>query len=251
MTEPIDLPSLDALRRDREAPAPDDARARVASRLGFPGIPGVRPDSPPAGRSVADAAATAAGRTHVTSLIALAFLAGGAAGALLHARLVPTPAPRVAYVDRPAPAFPSVSLPGAAPEVPVPSVVDRAIPVPSVAGSAGVAVSVIPAASIPRVIASTTLRPGLAQLDAERALLDAARMALVSGDGDTALRALDRHARTYAHPLLGEERDALFVQALVRAGRYDEARTRAEAFRRKVPQSLFRPAVDDAIGSIP
>jgi outer membrane protein assembly factor BamD (BamD/ComL family) len=89
------------------------------------------------------------------------------------------------------------------------------------------------------------------QLDAERALLDAARVALVSGDTDTALRALDQHSRTFPRPMLGEERDALFVQALVRAGRYDQARARAEAFRRRNPQSLFLTAVDAAIASIP
>jgi hypothetical protein len=92
----------------------------------------------------------------------------------------------------------------------------------------------------------------MARLDAERALLDAARAALVSGDADTALRLLERHTRAYAaHPLLGDERDALFVQALVRAGRYDEARARAEALRRKAPDSLFLSAVDAALATIP
>jgi outer membrane protein assembly factor BamD (BamD/ComL family) len=91
----------------------------------------------------------------------------------------------------------------------------------------------------------------VAQLDAERALLDDARSALGQGDAARALGVLERHERQYPHPLLGEERDALLVQALVRAGRYTEARSRADAFRRRAPNSLLLPAVDAAIGSIP
>jgi len=62
---------------------------------------------------------------------------------------------------------------------------------------------------------------------------------------------LDRHRRTFSAPLLGEERDAMWIQALVKAGRYDDARTRAAAFRRRSPDSLFTSVVDSAIGSIP
>jgi hypothetical protein len=62
---------------------------------------------------------------------------------------------------------------------------------------------------------------------------------------------LERHEREYPKPILGEEREALMVEALVRAGRYDEARVRAAAFRRATPGSLFLSAVDAAIRSIP
>ena len=34
-------------------------------------------------------------------------------------------------------------------------------------------------------------------------------------------------------------------------GRYDEARARAEAFRKRTPDSLFLPTVESAIASIP
>jgi outer membrane protein assembly factor BamD (BamD/ComL family) len=90
-----------------------------------------------------------------------------------------------------------------------------------------------------------------AQLDAERALLDDARHALTHGDAARAVEDLRSHERAYTKPLLGEEHDALLVEALVRAGRYDEARTKADAFRRKTPGSLFMSAVDAAIASIP
>jgi hypothetical protein len=234
MSEPADPRSLDALRRDRETPAPDDARARVASRLGvYAPLP--KPGSHRSSATAASAPTVAsARRVHTGSLLAITFVAGGAVGALLHAGFSSRPAARVVYVDRPMPSIASAAPSASSPSAPAPSAANSAIPAPSVPS-----------------MAASTPRPGLAQLDAERALLDAARVALVGGDSDTALRALDRHARTYARPILGEERDALFVQALVRAGRYDEARTRADAFRRRAPNSLFLSAVDAAIASIP
>jgi hypothetical protein len=91
----------------------------------------------------------------------------------------------------------------------------------------------------------------MSQLDAERGLLDVARAALVRGDNSAALEALDQHARIFGHALLAEERDALYVQALARAGRSDEARARAEAFRRTAPKSLLLPAVEAATASAP
>jgi hypothetical protein len=227
MNEPVDPRALEALRRDRERPAPDDARASVASRLGVSGpYPGPRPRRGALARP-------GAGRAHTTGLLAATFIAGGVVGAMVHSRLTPAPAARIVYVDRPAPSVPSTAFATATTQVP---------------GPGAPALSAI---AIPATVAPSPPRAGLAQLDAERALLDTARAALVSGDSATALQALDRHTQAYRRPILGEERDALFVQTLVRAGRYDEARARADAFRRDAPQSLFRPAVDAAIASIP
>ena len=50
---------------------------------------------------------------------------------------------------------------------------------------------------------------------------------------------------------LSEERDSLLVQALVTKGDYDQARERVAAFRRRYPASLFAPAIDQALQSIP
>lgn len=227
MSEPVDLQYVEALRRDREAAAPDDARARLASRLGISSAPLPAAAPPEGGPARATSGATQAG-----GWLAFAFVAGSAVGAALHAGLASAPEARVVYIESPAAAVPSAAPPAATTSAP--SAADSAPPAAAIAP---------PVAPAPHA--------RLAQLDAERALLDAARVALVSGDSDTALRALDRHARTYGHPILGEERDALFVQTLVRAGRYDDARTRAEAFRRRAPQSLLLPAVDAAIASIP
>ena len=86
---------------------------------------------------------------------------------------------------------------------------------------------------------------------AERLLLDEARGALTSQEPDRALSLLSDHARRFAHPQLGEEREALAIQALVGTGRYDEARARADRFRTSAPNSLFLPAVDATLASIP
>jgi hypothetical protein len=89
------------------------------------------------------------------------------------------------------------------------------------------------------------------QLDAERALLDDARAAIAHRNTSRALDLLAQHARTYARPILVEEREALEIEALVAATRYSDAKVRAAEFRRKNPTSLFLPAVDSALAAIP
>jgi outer membrane protein assembly factor BamD (BamD/ComL family) len=82
-------------------------------------------------------------------------------------------------------------------------------------------------------------------------MLDVARTAITEGDAQRGLDRLEQHRRLFPNALLTEERDALQVQALVKAARYDKARARAGEFRRRTPGSLFLPAVDAAIASIP
>lgn len=238
MNEPVDLHVLAALRGDREAPAPRDAQSRVASRLGI-----ADPISnPPAPRG--PAASTAAASPKV-AMLALAFIVGGAMGALLRAPLAKSSAPTIVYVDRP---IPSPSTP----PVSTPTIPSSSSVSPEIHKDVPRMVDSRPPADLPRVaLAPSPSHDGLSQLDAERALLDTARSALVSGDSDAALSELDRHANAYPHPLLSEEHDALLIQALVRTGRYDQARARADAFRRKSPSSLLLPAVESAIASIP
>ena len=223
MIEPIDPAILDALRRDRQCGAPVDARGRIAARLGL------SPSTVSVERSVPRPAAV--GKLPYGP-IALSLLVGAGVGALLHATFA-EPRTRIVYVERTASPVLTSSTQASPPNAPVPS---------------SDPMTVASAARVAPPPASATV---MAQLDAERALLDAARAALVQGDSDTALRALDRHARAYVRPLLREEREALFVQALVRAGRYDEARARADAFRQRSPNSLFLGAVENAIDSIP
>jgi hypothetical protein len=162
-----------------------------------------------------------------------AFLAGGVAGFTAHAALRSPAAAHVVYVDRtPAPPQREPEVAGEAP--------------PSQAAATTQA-SVDPAPrAIPRGASSTT-----SSLSAERVLLDDARSALATGDAPRALGLVDAHARRFSRPQLAEEREALAVQALVALGRYDEARARAARFRAGAPNSLFLPAIEASLASIP
>jgi hypothetical protein len=226
MTELDEARMLEAVRRDRDAAAPPEAMGRVAARLAMLGAPLPEP-SRHAG-SLASVSTKAA-----ATAVALAFATGGAAGALIHARFAPAPMTQVVYVDSPVPPQQASPAPKATSE-------PSGITEPRATATAKAPTREAPS-SLPR----------LSQLDAERGLLDVARAALVRGDNSAALEALDQHARTFGHALLVEERDALYVQALARAGRYDEARARAEAFRRTAPKSLLLPAVEAATASGP
>lgn len=85
------------------------------------------------------------------------------------------------------------------------------------------------------------------QLSQERALLEVARTALAKGDVTGTLDAVERHARDFPDGRLAEEREVLFIQALVQAGRKDEAARHADAFKKHFPDSLMLPAVDAAL----
>jgi outer membrane protein assembly factor BamD (BamD/ComL family) len=88
-------------------------------------------------------------------------------------------------------------------------------------------------------------------LSAERAILDQARSDIASGDAAGALVLLEDHARRFRKPQLSEEREALAIQSLVALAQYDEARARAARFREASPNSLFVPAIETALASIP
>lgn len=65
--------------------------------------------------------------------------------------------------------------------------------------------------------------------------LDEARAKLARGDAAGALVSLDKHDREFPRGLLGAEADMLRVEALVKAGRGDEARARGERLLAREP----------------
>lgn len=232
MTEPdspVDPRDIEVLRGDATPTraARDRARSKLAAvipSMGAAAAAGAAGQGGPAARP--------SGVTGASAKLVAAFLVGGALGAALHAGLTKEPAARIVYLERPTPVVP-VAPPPSEPAV------QSAPPMPAAAPDSAPATH----ASAPRSHAS--------QLSAERMMLDEARSSLVQGDARGALEVLERHRHAFPSPLLGEERDALGVQALVKAGRFDEARSRAESFRRRSPDSLFLPMVDAAIRSIP
>jgi hypothetical protein len=207
--------ALDALRRE-EAARPE-VRARARSRLMAAVAAGtVAP--------VASGGFLAGKRAVATT----AFVAGGVVGALAYSLWMPRPAPQVVYVDRVVAAPP--------PLVPV-------APPP---------VAPAPVANVPATATATVSAPPsrASQLSAERLILDEARAAIAQGDPGRALDRLEKHRRTFPSPILGEERDAMGVEALAKAGRHDEAASKAAAFHKRWPESLFASAVDDAVGPV-
>jgi hypothetical protein len=88
-------------------------------------------------------------------------------------------------------------------------------------------------------------------LSAERAVLDEARGLMASGDGAGAFALLEEHRHRFARPQLAEEREAIAVQALITMGRNGEARARAERFKATTPNSLFLPAIEASLATIP
>jgi hypothetical protein len=161
--------------------------------------------------------------------IAAAFVVGGVTGALVMRALasVPFVPERIVYVDRPAPSSPAVLPAVEAPVEPPPA------PPPTTRATA-------PSSAI----AASTPDGDLA---AERQLLDVARHAIEQQDGAAALDAVTRHERRFPNGVLVQEREAMAIRALLLLGRGDDARSRADRFRQRFPDSLLLPAVDAAV----
>lgn len=80
----------------------------------------------------------------------------------------------------------------------------------------------------------------------ERNLLERARTALSRGKPASALQALRQHQQQYPRGTLAEERQALMVVALASVGQGARARAAARRFKKRHPQSLLLPLVEDA-----
>ncbi len=170
--------------------------------------------------------------------LAVAFVLGGAAGAIAIRGMATPPRDRIVYVER-APA--KDDAPSPADVVTPPSFAPPPSPAPRVSLA-----RVSPPSSAPSSAAT-----GAGQLSEEQAILDIGRIALGRGDGEGALAALTKHEKRFPQGLLAEEREAILVRALILVQRYDEARARGERFRRRYPGSVLVPAVDAALGAIP
>jgi len=84
-------------------------------------------------------------------------------------------------------------------------------------------------------------------LHAEQLLVDQARSALGRDRPEDALRALDAHLQRYPTGQLAEERASLYVVALARTRRMEEARHAAQQFHVRYPNSLFGAIVDTTL----
>ena len=89
--------------------------------------------------------------------------------------------------------------------------------------------------------------PSKPVLQLEGELLEKGRIAMVRGDTDGALAAVDEHLARFPGGTLAEEREALRIQALIAADRDPEARVALRGFQRTHPRSLATPALEAAI----
>ncbi len=149
MNDGLNRELIESLRRDRVARAPSQARARVAGRLAA-----VLPGVPTAARAVTDAAGSGqgvetapnaahtgtssfagSGMASAKALMVAAFVAGGAVGAGLHAKLAPSRSvEKVVYVTAPGPsappAPPSNGIPTSLSPTPTPAPAPTPAPTP-------------------------------------------------------------------------------------------------------------------------
>ncbi|MET0795140.1 MAG: outer membrane protein assembly factor BamD, partial [Polyangiaceae bacterium] len=85
-------------------------------------------------------------------------------------------------------------------------------------------------------------------LAAELSALDAARSSLSAGDPKAALSALDAYSRTFPRGRLGLEAEVLRIDALAKSGQTAAARSRAEAFIKRHPDSVLASRVRGYVG---
>jgi outer membrane protein assembly factor BamD (BamD/ComL family) len=71
----------------------------------------------------------------------------------------------------------------------------------------------------------------------------------MDGEPARALQALEQHAAEFPAGMLAEERESLWIQALVAQGRKGDARAKADAFREKYPGSILWPVVEELLRS--
>ncbi|MBM4779571.1 MAG: hypothetical protein GQE15_17840 [Archangiaceae bacterium] len=251
---PDDLEPLSADLKallDAEKPisaAPAGAKARMMSRLSSelfdaPGGDGggssqggsggsSSPAAPSGGAGASAGASGFVAKAMVTKLVVGASVAslavGGAIGAGVHS-VVATPKPveqqaaPVVVKEPPKPVEP----PPVAPVVEAP--VEKVEPKPTLV-----------APPMPKLSADE-------QLALEKSYVEQARAAMARQDPTAALEALTQHEKRFPKGQLTEERMALQVMALVRAGRSIEANNVANEFRRRFPNGLMRSVVDGAL----
>jgi hypothetical protein len=243
-TSPLDRRLVAVLGTDD--PVPSEVRGRVRARLEG-SIPAMAQGPGGQGGAAGGAPGRGLRAAGLHTVAIAAFLAGGVTGAALFAAMSQTPPPRLVYVDRP---VPQAAAPVAVAMAPIAPIAPPAPIAPAVPVLAARPAPAFPAAA-PPAPAVSALAPRASRFAEERRLLDDARAGLLRGEPELALEQLDAHRARFADGLLSEERDAMQVEALVRAGRPDEARERASAFRVRRPASLFLPTVESAMASIP
>lgn len=221
----------------------DAARARMKERL-VSALP--RPPGPGGGAGGAEPSAGTTGGSffpRIPAWVAAAtFVVGLGAGALVRPLAAPSAGPSASVAGLTA--IPSVA------RTPVATVADLGSGAPSLPTLEPRDLPLV--ASAKPIVSVAPLQahgPDIRDLAAEQAVLDVGRTALGRGDADNALAATAEHAKKFPRGALSEEREAIAVQALALGGKKEEAKARAERFKKAHPESILLPAVLAAGGA--
>ena len=253
---PGDLQSLlDAERVGK--PMPSDAQARVRSRvestLGIVVVAaGAGVAAHTAGAAIAGSAAAKVGILTKPWFVAVtAFVLGGLTGAGVHAYVASKSNPPASTSTNTviAAATPTSTNASSAWSASSGAIAQVAQLAPSTSAAPPLVATIV--APVAQGTSAAAAKPSTSEgkdtsLAAERSLIEVAHTALSRGDSSGAIAALDQHAKRFPFGQLGEEREALYVQALSQAGRRDEARVRALRFKKQFPGSLLLPVVEAA-----
>lgn len=91
---------------------------------------------------------------------------------------------------------------------------------------------------------------GIAELQTERAWLDAARGSLARGELDAAEASLEKARIRFPEGPLREEREAIGVRIQIARGNYSAAASAFATFRKQHPTSVMLPGLENALGEL-
>ncbi len=229
-----------------------DVWSSLASRLPGAGPGGGSPQGSPAGSGAAPNGAAPAAAPHVgvSALLVKAALAVLAVGALVLAgralfqhESAPASPPEAPLTALPTPASPEPSAAAAAPPaLAAPTSPEAAPALPSHA-------PLLPHSSKAAPRAPVTPSSSASDASEESRVVAAARDALHSGNTAAALSLLTSAQQRFGSGVLGQEREALTIEALAKSGQRGAARARGEAFLKSYANSPYAARIRSLIGS--
>jgi hypothetical protein len=103
------------------------------------------------------------------------------------------------------------------------------------------------ASALPRPAASPRQPRGSGDGEAETKLVVAAGAALVRDDPEAALALTRQHLAQFPNGAHAEERDRIAIEALARLGGFERARTAADRFFIRYPESIYRSRIESLL----
>lgn len=239
MAPEVDPDALfEALSESLDLDAPTEAPTEAPTDAARPPTTNApaAPSAPPTTSLSASASAAARLGALKVAGLATAFALGGLTGAATYATLR---RPERVVVER------VVRVPvERVVQVPVERVVRVEVPVAAVPVTPPVTASTAPARATVAAAPET-------DLDREIALIDQATAALARDNHAAALASVREHQRRFPEGAMREDRERLWIDALVRSGRRDEALARAAEFNRRFPDSVHRARIARALAEPP